>query len=162
MKQKDNFSEPEQQVIDSFVVCPHCGSTLCYHEDQGEGVESMICMHCGFTTTNQMLEGSETEKAVTAKHPSLYKDLKFVDVHGFVWYPAVITVPGTGMVYVDGSSTEDWEWASTPMRKLTRKERRSGRFGQNEFVAVPNATKHFGKEGFMQAMSSLGLIGDEN
>lgn len=161
---KDAISQDvREQVAKQFVVCPHCGSQLCFHQQVGENVEAMTCLSCGFTTTNQMLEGSETEKAVSAKHPTLYKDLRFKDVHGFVWYPAVVTVPGVGMAYIDGSSTEDWEWASTPMRKLTRKERRSGRYGNQEYIAVPSQTKKFGKEGgFVKALDSLGLLGDEN
>jgi len=159
---EEKFNETEQEVVNSFVCCPHCGSSLCYHQDEGNGVESMICMQCGFTTTNQMLEGSETEKAVTAKHPTLYKDLKFKDVHGFIWYPSVITIPGVGMVYIDGSSSENWEWTSTPMRSLTRKERRSGKYGKEQYIAVPSQTKHFGKDGFVQALNSLGFFGYEN
>lgn len=162
MKNNPNLTEAEQTVANSFVVCPHCESNLCYHQDMGNGVEAMTCLSCGFTTTNQMLKGSETEKAVTAKNPSLYKDLSYTDIHGFVWYPGVVTVPGVGMVYIDGTSKEDWEWVATPFRKLTRRERRSGRFGNQEYVVVSAQTKRFGKEGYIQALNFLGLVGDEN
>lgn len=156
------LTKEEEQVVQAFVMCPHCQSNLCYHQDMGNGVEAMTCLSCGFTTTNQMLEGSETEKAVSANYPRLYKDLKYVDIHGFVWYPSVVTVPGAGMVYIDGTSAQDCEWASTPVRKLTRKERRSGLYKNQEFIALPNQTKRFGKNGYMQALASIGLIGDEN
>ena len=160
MENNIQLSEVEQLVAKSFVVCPHCGSQLCFHQPAGPDTEAMTCLACGFTTTNQMLEGSETEKAVSAKHPTLYKDLRFKDVHGFVWYPAVVTVPGVGMVYIDGSSTEDWEWAFTPMRKLSRKERRSGRYGKNEYISVPERTQKFGKSGgFVRALDALGVLG---
>ena len=159
---KNKLTEVEQSVADAFVMCPHCQSNLCYHQDMGNGVEAMTCLSCGFTTTNQMLEGSETEKAVSANYPRLYKDLRYVDVHGFVWYPGVITVPDAGMIYIDGTSAEDWEWVATPVRKLTRKERRSGAYGNQEFIAIPSQTKRFGKDGYVQALAFLGLIGDEN
>lgn len=150
----------EQLVAKSFVVCPHCGSQLCFHQPVAPDTEAMTCLACGFTTTNQMLEGSETEKAVSAKHPTLYKDLRFKDIHGYVWYPAVVTVPGVGMVYIDGSSTEDWEWAFTPMRKLSRKEKRSGRYGKNEYISMPEQTQRFGKDGgFVKALDALGVLG---
>lgn len=156
------LSEMEQQLAKSFVTCPHCESNLCYHQDMGNGVEAMTCLSCGFTTTNQMLEGSEVEKAVSARYPRLYKDLRYRDIHGFVWYPAVVTVPEKGMVYIDGSDSENWEWVATPVRRLTRKERRSGMYKNQEFIALPNQTKRFGKNGYMQALAALGLIGDEN
>lgn len=164
MKEENNeqLSQEEQQFADNFVVCPHCGSQLCYHQEVGENVEAMTCMACGFTTSNQMKEGSEEEKAMSARYPSLYKDLKFVDSFGYVWYPAVVTVPGAGMVYIDGSNTENWEWASTPMRKLTRKEKRSGMYKNQEWVAVPAQTRKFGKNGFVQALASIGLFGDSS
>ena len=159
---ENSLSEVDQQVVQAFVMCPHCGSSLCYHQDMGNGVEAMTCLACGFSTTNQMLEGSEVEKATSARQPRLYKDLSYRDVHGFVWYPSVVTVPGVGMVYIDGVSEREWEWVSTPVRKLTRKERRSGRYGKEEYIAVPEQTKRFGKSGYVQALASLGLIGDEN
>ena len=168
MRKKASLTDAEQQVADTFVQCPHCGSRLCYSQvvgktEQGEDIETLTCLSCGFTTSNQMLEGSETEKAVSAKHPSLYKDLRFKDVHGFVWYPAVVTAPNVGMVYIDGSSTEDWEWAFTPMRKLTRRERRSGKYGDQEYISIPVATKKFGQDGgFIKALDWAGLLGDEN
>lgn len=150
-----------REISNLFVTCPHCGSNLCYHQDMGQGVEAMTCLACGFTTTNQMLEGSPMEKQVTGKHPSLYKDLRFVDVHGFVWYPSVITVPGVGMGYIDGTSKEDWEWVVTPVRKLTRKERRSGRYSKDqEYIAVPQMTKRFGKQGYPQVLSELKLVAE--
>lgn len=158
--QETKLSAEEQAFADSFVECPHCGSQLCYHQNVGDA-EALVCMKCGFTTSNLMKEGSETEKAVSGQYPTLYKDLRFVDKFGYVWYPAVVTVPGVGMVYIDGSSTEDWEWAATPMRKLTRKERRSGMYKENqEYLAIPAQTKKFGKDGYILALSSLGLLGD--
>lgn len=156
----EQLSPEEKEFSDSFIVCPHCGSQLCYHQKLENEVEAMTCMACGFTTSTLMKEGSETEKAVSEKHPSLYKDLKFVDQFGYVWYPSVVTVPGVGMVYIDGSSKEDWQWAATPMRKLTRHERRHGKYTKGqEYVALPNQTKKFGQSGgFVQACASINLF----
>lgn len=155
------LSDVEQQLVNTFATCPHCGHTLCYHQDMGEGVEAMTCLHCGFTTTNQMQEGSEVEQAVFKRNPRLYRDLRFKDEFGYVWYPAVVTVPEVGMVYIDGTSEENWEWVSTPVRKLTRKERRSGLYKEgSEYIAVPAKTKKFGKDGYIEALASLGLLGE--
>lgn len=158
------LSSEEQKVKDSFMVCPHCGSQLCYHQDLGEGVETMTCMACGFTTSTLMQDGSDTEKKVSSQYPSLYKDLRFIDPTGLVWYPAVITVPGQGMVYIDGSNAADWQWAATPVRRLSRRERRHGRYKGQEYIAVPEETKKFGQDGgFVKACAAINLFGsDEN
>lgn len=144
---------------DGFVTCPHCGSQLCYAQNVDEQ-ETWACMSCGFTSTTLMKEGSETEKAVSARHPNLYKDLKFVDKDGYVWYPSVVTVPGKGMIYVDGSNSEDWQWAVTPMRSLTKKEKRMKAYAGKEYLTDIKGTKHFGKEGYVEAMAFLGLLGE--
>lgn len=147
------------QIGDTFVECPHCGSSVCYSQKSGD-VTTLICMSCGFTTTSEMQDGSEAERKVFEKHPSLYKDLRFIDRFGYVWYPAVVAVPGVGMVYIDGSSTADWQWVSTPSRKLTRHEKRSGRFPKDqEYITILEHSKKFGQDGFVEAMSSLGLFG---
>lgn len=144
---------------DGFVTCPHCGSQLCYAQNV-DGQETWACFSCGFTSTTLMKEGSETEKAVSAKHPNLYKDLKFVDKDGYVWYPSVVTVPGKGMIYVDGSDSENWQWAVTPMRPLTKKEKRMKAYAGKEHLVDVRSTKYFGKDGYVEAMAFLGLLGE--
>lgn len=147
---------------DNFMVCPHCGSQLCYSQKVGD-TEAKTCLACGFTTSNLMKDGSDTEKAVSAKYPSLYRNLRFIDPEGYVWYPAVITVPGQGMVYIDGSTNADWQWASTPMRRLSRRERRHGALKGQEWVAVPEQTQRHGQDGgFIRACAAINLFGNEN
>lgn len=151
----------ENQVQDPqtfFVQCPHCGSQICYKQDVN-GVETLTCMSCGFTTSELMKDGSETEVEVRKNHPSLYKDLRFVDEHGYVWYPSVVTVPGVGMAYIDGSDKENWQWVVTPMMLLTRRARRQKHLGKGQkWIAVPEKTLKLGKEGFPEAMAALGLF----
>lgn len=162
-EQVQQLSAEEQQFSDSFMVCPHCGSKLCYKQTLPDGVESYTCMACGFTTSTLMVAGSETEQEVSKKYPTLYKDLKFKDpTTNLVWYPAVVTVPGRGMVYIDGSDFRTWSWAATPMRRLTRRERRHGPYKGQEYIAVPKETQKFGQEGgFVRACAFLNLFGDD-
>ena len=153
--------EENIQLGDSFVQCPHCGSIVCYSQEQ-DGVTSLVCMSCGFTTTSEMKDGSEAEKKVFERHPSLYRDLRFVDRYGYVWYPSVIAVPDMGMVFVDGSNTKNWQWVSVPVRKLTRHEKRSGRYPKDqEYVTILEHKKQFGQDGFAEAMASIGLFGNQ-
>lgn len=155
----DDINTIQDTIQDSFVECPHCGSKLCYTQTLPDGIETLTCLSCGFTTSNLMKDGSETEVKVREKHPSLYKDLRFVDSHGYVWYPSVVTVPEKGMVYIDGSSTENWQWVLTPFRIVTRRERRLKKLDPSvRFLAAPELTKRFGQDGFVEALSELGLF----
>src|SRR5574344_311275 len=151
----------ENKKQDGLVKCPHCGSGLCYAQRIGNE-ETWMCLACGYTSTTLMKAGSETEKKVTAKQPKLYREqLRFVDINGYVWYPAVLTVPDKGMVYIDGSTPEDWQWTATPMREITFKERRMKKFKGQKYVADIAKTQHFGKEGFAEAALAIGLYDKE-
>lgn len=146
------------EVNDGFVECPKCHSRYCYVQNT-DGKEVWMCLGCGYTSTTNMKEGSETEQVVSDRQPQLYRDLKFVDTDGYVWYPAVVTVPEKGMVYIDGTNVEDWEWVATPMRKLTGKELRSKKYRKQRYVANTDKTERFGKEeGFLKAADAIGFF----
>lgn len=151
--------------MDRFEVCPRCGSNMCYVQDLPDGNQTKICMTCGFSTNTQMKDGSETEQAISNKQAQLYRDLKFVDKEGLVWYPAVFSTPEKGMVYLDINKDEEGKpvlnWAATPMRKLTPKEQRSKKYKGMKYVADTKNVKYFGIMGFMEAAVSLGMF-DQN
>lgn len=146
------------ETKDGLIRCPHCGSEVCYEQHIGD-VTTAMCLSCGFTTTSQMQEGSEAEQAVFSKNPKLYKGLRFVDpATKLVWYPAVLAVPEKGMVYINGSTEENWQWTATPVRKLTRKEQRLKKYQGQKYVADMKSSKFFGKDGFLEAATSLGMF----
>lgn len=147
---------------EGLVECPHCGSTLCYAQrDEKTGVEVYSCLSCGYSSTNQLKNGSEQEKAFSEKQPQLYRDLKFVDKDGYAWYPSVLTVPEKGMVFIDGTSKEDWEWASSKFVRLTRQQKRArkrAKLPDKDFVMGP--VQKFGQNGYIEAVASVGSFGD--
>lgn len=149
---------------DGFTSCPKCGSAMCYVQRLG-GVETWICLTCGMTSSTLMKKGSEFEQTITNKQPQIYRDLGFTDKDGYVWYPAVLTVPDKGMVYIDivtdDSGNQTWEWVATPMRKLTPKEKRLKEFKGKEFTTNIKKTKKFGQNGFTEAAVSLGMFDEK-
>ena len=147
----------DTEIKDGFVKCPCCGSEMCYAQ-RVNNLETWTCMSCGQTSTTLMKKGTAEEIQVTSKQPRLYRDLSFLDSDGYVWYPATIIVPDKGMVYIDGTSIEDWEWAATPMRALTKKEKRLKQYKGKEYVADSAKTRKFGKNGFLEAAMSLGMF----
>lgn len=146
-----------ENIQEGFVTCPRCRSQLCYSQQVGSE-ETWMCLSCGFTSTTVMKQGTETEKQVSDRQPRLYKELKFVDNDEYVWYPAVLSVPEKGIVYLDGTSVEDSEWVGIPIRELTKKEKRMPQYKGKKFLLDPKNTQHFGKDGFVLAMGSLGMI----
>ena len=150
-----------EEIKDGLIECPRCKSHVCYGQKIGSE-ETWLCLTCGFSSTTLMKSGTETEKNVSNKQPKLYQDLRFTDSDGYVWYPSCMTVPEIGMVYIDGTNLEDWEWVATPMRKLSPKEQRMKQYRGQKYVANVKETKRFGKDGFMKAAISIGMFGGEN
>lgn len=144
---------------DGFVECPRCNSQLCYAQ-RIDDQETWICMHCGMTSTTLMKQGTDTEKAVSARQPELYRDLSFVDKDGYVWYPAVITVPGKGMVFLDGTSVKDARWTGIPIRQLSRREMRMKKYEGKNSILDTNKRRQF--DSFVDALAAMGMLGDED
>ena len=81
-----------------------------------------------------------------------------VDAQGRVWFPATITLPAKGMVFLDGTSKEDWQWSAVKAVELTEEEVKSGKFpeGQTIKMDMANAQK-FGQKDFMDALEVIGF-----
>ena len=148
---------------DQLVVCKKCGSNACYEQHVGEDLTTWLCMGCGFTTSTLMTKGSEPVASAMSTMPELYKDLLHVDDSGLHWLPAVITLPDQGMVYLDGTSKEDWKWAavkSIPLTDEDRKQKINGRLKYPEGVktkADMQNIQHFGQGDFMDALEVIGF-----
>ena len=46
--------------------------------------------------------------------PHIYADLASVDEDGLCWVPMYKDLPGKGVIYVAGTSKENWLWAYAP------------------------------------------------
>lgn len=148
---------------DQLVECRRCGSNACYEQHIDENTTTWLCMGCGFTTSTLMVKGSEVVSQAMSTMPELYKDLLHVDAEGLHWLPAVITLPDQGMVYLDGTSKEDWKWAavkSIPLTKEDREEKVNGRSkypkGVNTKADMKNL-QHFDQTDFMDALDVIGF-----
>lgn len=146
--------------MDKLVDGPF-GSNACYEstfEQDGKEITTWLCFGSGFTTSTLMTKGSDVVAAALETSPELYKDLMHEAKDGKVWIPATITLPGKGMVFIDGSSKKDWKWAAVKSIDLTNEEIDSGRYpkGQSQKMDMANATK-FSQKGFMDALEVIGF-----
>jgi len=101
-------------MSDNLTQCKHCGSQLAYESIvEGKSYE-VSCIGCGFMTNNYLLEGTEELKSYLESLPHIYADLASVDEDGLCWVPMYKDLPGKGVIYVAGTSKENWLWAYAP------------------------------------------------
>jgi hypothetical protein len=143
---------------DQFEECEMCGSKLCYHQVHQDGSFSKTCFSCGMSTNSSMMEGGAADLKAQSTTPELYKDLRIVGKDGYVWYPATITLPERGMVFLDGTNKNDIGWASVKMVPIKKSESSKFPKGQTHKMDM-NTFKKFGKDQFTEAADSIGFFG---
>ena len=148
----------------SKIICPHCGSHNCFHEELEDGMTSYLCMGCGYTSNVLFKTGTDDLLGFEQPMPELYKDIKFVDSErGITWYPTVLNIPSLGIVFVDGKSKEDWKWKAAPAVDVAESEKTKYPIpGQpDEFYTKRlnmDLAKDFEQTEFTEACKYVGLI----
>jgi hypothetical protein len=143
---------------DQLVECKRCGGNACYEQHIDENTTTWLCMGCGFTTSTVMNEGGKVVADLVETSPELYKDLLFTDNDKRVWAPATITLPGKGMVFLDGTSKEDWRWAAALATEITEEDRKVKQFPKDQTHKMDmQGMKHFGQKEFMDALEVIGF-----
>lgn len=140
--------------MDKLTDCKRCGSNACYEQQVNEQVTTWLCMGCGFTTSTLSTENSEVVKQALESSPELYKDLLHTDQEGHVWMPSTITLPGRGMVFLDGTSRNDWKWAAVKAVTILEEEKHKYPEGQQYKMDMKNV-KHFDQKDFMDALEVI-------
>jgi hypothetical protein len=143
---------------DQLVECKRCSGNACYEQHIDENTTTWLCMGCGFTTSTLMVEGGKVVKDLLETSPELYKELLFTDVNKRVWSPATITLPGKGMVFLNGSNKNDWNWSAVRATKITDEDRKIKEFPADQIykMDMPNM-KSFGQKDFMDALEVIGF-----
>ena len=135
------------------------GSNACYEqsfEDNGQEVKTWLCFGSGFTTSTLMTEGSKTLTDLIETAPELNKDLLHKDKEGREWLPATITLPAKGMVFLDGTSKEDWKWSAVKAVEIPKEDLEKYPKDQTHKMDMPNGKK-FEKKDFMDALEYIGF-----
>lgn len=143
--------------MDNLVTCNRCGGNACYEQKVNEEVTTYLCMGCGFTTATNMTENSAPVRAALESAPDLYKALKFEDKNKNIWFPATITLPNKGMVFVDGTSKDNWKWASVKSILITEEEKEKFPKGQTHKMDM-HGIQHHEQKDFMNALEQIGFF----
>jgi len=142
---------------DNLTVCSRCGSDACYKTDLGANYVISMCYGCGFTTNTLMHKDSQFLEEQLEVLPELYKDLVYEDENGQYWMPSTINNHEQGMIFIDGTSTEDWKWAACPAIKLTEEEAERFPEGATHKMDMKNV-KRFEERDFMEALDYIGVF----
>ena len=143
---------------DQLVEGPF-GSNACYEqvfELEGKEVKTWLCFGSGFTTSTLMTKGSQAVNNALETSPELYKDLMFEDDKGRVWLPATITLPAKGMVFIDGTNKDDWQWAAVKAIPLQEEDTKVSN-EQTHKMDMKNI-KHYKRNDFMDAVEHIGMF----
>lgn len=142
---------------DNLGICPRCASDACYENSLGADYKVYMCYGCGFTTNTLMTEDSEFLEEQLEVLPELYKDLVYTDTDGLHWIPSTISIPEKGMIFINGKSSEKWNWSSVPAKKLTEEELPNFPEGSTHKMDMKKV-KHFDERDFIEAMDYIDMF----
>jgi len=143
--------------MESLVDCNRCGGNACLNQKFEDNSEAWMCFGCGFTTSTQMVEGSDLVHNMKSTLPELYQDLLFVDENNKVWAPSTLTLPQKGMVFLDGTGKDVWNWVAALAVEIKEEER--DRFPEDQTHKIDfNTKKSFDEKDFMDALEYIGFF----
>jgi hypothetical protein len=94
------------------------------------------------------MEGEYDALEYELEMPELFKDIKYIDEVGRVWYPNVINIDGKGTVFPNGSSKDNWQWSAIKSVPLTEEDKESPRFKGKHFKSDSKTLENFGNDYF--------------
>lgn len=143
---------------DQLVECKRCKGNACYEQHIDDTTTTWLCMGCGFTTSTLMNEGGKVVADLLETSPELYKDLLYVDEDNRVWAPSTITLPGKGMVFIDGNNKDNWKWKAVRAVEITEEDRKLKDYPKDQTVKMDmQNSKEFGQKEFMDALEVIGF-----
>lgn len=151
---------------DSLTICNRCSSDACYTQELNSDYKVYQCYGCGFTTNTLMHTDSKFLEEQIEVLPELYKDLIFIDKENYHWMPLAINTPNQGMVFADGSSTDNWKWSAVKAMKIKESDKEKypipNKEGEYyEYKMDMKTLKKFEEKDFMEALDYIGMFKEE-
>jgi len=149
---------------DEIINCPKSGGDLCYRVEVTPEVTNYFSMSCGFWTNSLMKGDSEFYKEQLLTLPELYKDLAWTDPEtGLIWLPQTLNIADKGMVFANGTNTQNWGWAAVKAIKVSKKDKKKypipGKPGEfMEYRMDMINMKKFEERDYMDALSYIGIL----
>ena len=148
---------------DQLTSCKKCKSPLCYERHE-ENTIFWGCLQCGYTTNTLFIKNTDAVLSYESMMPTLYKDIKFIDEDGFVWYPNTIVKDGVGIIFpdiIEGRPISEWKWAVA--RHIPVQENEKDKFKKadgtyHKYKTDMKNVLHFDQNYFSMALEVLGLV----
>jgi hypothetical protein len=149
--------------MDNLTTCTRCGSDACYVQEVNADVKLHFCYGCGFQANTAMTRGSEFLEQQMETLPELYKELMGEDETGTVWMPSVVNIPNKGMVFADGPSGNNWQWASVKAIPMPEEERAKFKEKGKDYEWKMDMTtlKHFPENEFIEALDYIEIFNNQ-
>ena len=146
--------------MDNLTTCERCGSDACYVQEINEQVKLYFCYGCGFQANTAMTRNSEFLKEQMEVLPELYKELMGEDENGAIWMPSVVNLPDKGMVFADGTNSQNWRWAAVKATLMSEEEKAKFKEKGKEYDYKMDMTtlQHFSERDFIEALSYIGVL----
>ena len=146
--------------MDNLTTCNRCGSDACYVQEVNEQVKLYFCYGCGFQANTAMTRDSEFLQQQMEVLPELYKELMDEDENGTIWMPSVVNIPDKGMVFADGPSGQQWQWAAVKATLMSEEEKTKFKAKGKEYEYKMDMTTltHFPERDFIEALSYIGVL----
>jgi hypothetical protein len=149
---------------EQMIICPRSGGDACMVTESAPGIKTYFSFSCGFQTNSLMKEGEDFYNEQISLLPELYKELIWKDPETeLMWIPSMINEPTKGMVFANGSSTQQWDWAAVKAVPVTEEEKTKypipGKKGKYyEFRMDMSTLTSFPERDFMDALSFIGVL----
>jgi len=140
---------------DTLIDCPMTKQQgSCYITEVNDKIKTYYSFSSGFWTNSLMKEGEEFYEEQMKNIPELYKELAWKDPEtGLVWIPNLVNIEDKGMVFVNGSSKDDWHWTAVKAVKVSEEEK--DKYQGKEYRADMSTAKHFHKNDFIEAIDEI-------
>lgn len=142
---------------DQLKDCPCGRSNACYEQQVEKDLTTWLCFGCGKSSSSVMKQGTPPVLQAIESAPELYKDIVYIDKDDQVWFPSTITLPNKGMVFVDGTSADNWRWAAVTAVEIREEDKANFPKGQTHKMDMKNI-KYFAERDFMDALSEIGFF----
>jgi hypothetical protein len=149
--------------MDNMITCPRCGSDACYVQEVNHEINNYQCYGCGFITNSLLKKDSKFFEEQIELLPNLYKELMGEDDEGKVWMPSTINLPEKGMIFANGTSSENWKWGAVKAIEVNEKNKEKypipGKKGEFYKYRMDMETiQEFEEKDYIEALDYIGIF----
>jgi len=153
--------------MDNMITCPRCGSDACYVQEVNHEINNYQCYGCGFITNSLLKKDSKFFEEQIELLPNLYKELMGEDDEGKVWMPSTINLPEKGMIFANGTSSENWKWGAVKAIEVNEKNKEKypipGKKGEFYKYRMDMETiQEFEEKDYIEALDYIGIFNSED